>query len=156
MNKSLFLFTALSLIPLSLSAQSSNSRQVTETLECPNNKDLPQICSGIMGRSGNRDPNFWNEYDYQTVIMKAACVDQNIDSEVEIRRKIQIFWKNFEDELTCNIIGFDVGHGDVIKYAVTRKFDDFIDDVANQWKIDLNRVDPQDGTYSSRLCKTRG
>ena len=43
----------------------------------------------------------------------------------------------------CYSTQFDVRDGNILKYAVSNRFDDFIDEVI-EWGVNLNRVDEHD------------
>lgn len=144
MKKSILLITALSLLSLPLSAQIAGSGQNTGTLVCPNNNRINLLCMAInthLPESSNTSPNL---YAYQTIILNAACADPLNDAEDEVRRKVQIFWEKFQDELVCDLATFNVANGNLLKYGVNRGFNDFVHDVTNVWQVNLNRVDHSD------------
>jgi hypothetical protein len=110
---------------------------------CPNRKKLKSLCLMI----GNKISDFEggpNKYMYQTKFLEAACVDIKKDSEAVKYEKIQKAWIASENDIKCNSTRFDVRDGNILKFAVSNDFDDFITDVIN-WKVNLNRVDPTDG-----------
>ena len=111
---------------------------------CPNPKKLRGMCMLI--DSQDRDPNPQGHfvYKYQRKFLEAACVDVNKDSEAVIAQKISKVWKENESTLICNNTKFDVGNGNIIKFAVNLKFDSFITDMT-YWKVNLNKVDETDG-----------
>ena len=96
--------------------------------------------------SKEKDPNPQGHfvYKYQRKFLEAACVDVNKDSEAVIAQKISKVWKENESTLICNNTKFDVGNGNIIKFAVNLKFDSFITDMT-YWKVNLNKVDETDG-----------
>src|SRR5690606_25460053 len=57
--------------------------------------------------------------------------------------KIRDTWMVMEDELVCDSTQVDVLKGNILKYAVSNKFDDFIED-AIEWKVNLNHIDHSD------------
>ncbi len=83
-------------------------------------------------------------YLFQKKIYEAACVDYYKDSREVAFAKIRRMWLIYEDKLICNGLNFDVINGNLIKYAINTKFDDFIDVVA-EWGVNLNKVDEIDG-----------
>ncbi|SFN99368.1 hypothetical protein SAMN05421741_11623 [Paenimyroides ummariense] len=84
-----------------------------------------------------------HEYVYQTKILSAAGVS-NEDSEETIRKKVQTFWKQNEAKLICDSPDFNVPNGSIVKFAVARRFEAFIDDVTESWGVDLNKIDSSD------------
>lgn len=76
--------------------------------------------------------------------MEGACVDLGNDSKATIQSKISTFWNANEDKLKCNSTQFDVPNGNIIKFAVSMKFDEFLTDAVD-WNVNLNEVDRTDG-----------
>lgn len=115
-----------------------------EKSKCPNEKKLKNICLTIEGRTKHPSPEKHYKHLYQKKLLDAACVNLDKDNSEEVSRKVSTMWNQLENKLTCNNVAFDVPNGSIIKYAVTSKFDAFIYDVI-EWKVNLNRVDKQDG-----------
>lgn len=83
-------------------------------------------------------------YQYQTELAVAADVLES-DSEAVLNAKIRKFINANMPRLTCNMINFNPRDGNILKLAVARQFDGFINDALDQWKIDLNQIDKADG-----------
>ena len=94
--------------------------------------------------NAQKDTSGKYEFHYQKLVNEAACVDSSDADEVR-GEKIRRMWKANEDKLVCNSPRFDVQQGNVLKYAASVRFEDFLFDAAMIWKVDLNRVDPSDG-----------
>lgn len=109
---------------------------------CPNPKKIRLLCMYIHDRSEEPEESKYR-YTYQKVIHEAACVKSDDKKTVRFK-KIQDMWKKLEDQLICNNTQFSVPNGNVIKYAATTMFDEFINDVI-YWGVDLNKVDKTDG-----------
>ena len=62
-----------------------------------------------------------------------------------VQAKIQDFWKRRGPSLTCNLIGFTVRDGSILKLAVEKNSRAFLNDAVRRWKVDLNQVDASDG-----------
>lgn len=118
-------------------------RVAARSRECPSMDGLSQICSIVEAQDPEKDSNTGNTYAYQTYIQQAACADPKRDSEEEVKKKIRGLWNKFKDELICDVPSFTAPKGNLIKYAIQRRFEDFIDDVID-WGVDLNRIDPLD------------
>jgi len=80
---------------------------------------------------------------YQRKILDAACVDVSKDNEEQISQKIRRMWSASKTQLKCNNAQFDVADRNVLKFAVSSLFTDFLDD-AIYWKVELNQVDQID------------
>ncbi|MDQ8054014.1 MAG: hypothetical protein REI78_13350 [Pedobacter sp.] len=82
------------------------------------------------------------KYMYQQRFYLAAKVDTLRDNEETIAKKISAMWKVYQQTgyTACNASTFDIRDGNLLKYAVTENFDQFMED-AIKWKLDLNKVD---------------
>jgi hypothetical protein len=106
---------------------------------------MKNLCMLISGRVKDSNPLGGYKYLYQRRINEAAKVDPVNDSKEVIAKKISTMWVIAEqlNILICNSTQFDVMDGSLLKYAVSYKFTDFLEDVIN-WKISLNKVDAND------------
>lgn len=94
------------------------------------------------GRPLDPNPIGFNRYLYQRRILEADCVENETDEKKQAGQ-ISGMFDAFADRLVCSG-QFDIINGSVIKYAVNKKFDEFIDDLI-LWKVNLNHVDKGDG-----------
>lgn len=111
---------------------------------CPNPKKLRGLCMFVDSKEKDPNPQGRFVWKYQRKLLEAACADPAKDSEEEIGRKILNMWKENEATLICNNTKFDVANGNILKFAVNLKFDEFLIDAAH-WKVNLNKVDEMDG-----------
>ena len=111
---------------------------------CPNPKKLRGLCMFVSGKEEDPNPQGRFVWKYQRKLLEAACADPAKDSEEVIGRKISKLWKENESTLICNNTKFDVANGNILKFAVNLKFDEFLIDVT-RWKVNLNKVDETDG-----------
>ena len=111
---------------------------------CPNPKKLRGLCMFVDSKEKDPNPQGRFVWKYQRKLLEAACADLAKDSEEEIGRKIAKLWKDNEAILICNNTKFDVSNGNIIKFAVNLKFDEFLIDMTF-WKVNLNKVDEIDG-----------
>jgi hypothetical protein len=116
---------------------------IQASVTCPDPEKLTNICSSIS--SFDKDPTPRGEYSYmyQRKIYDAACVDFDKDSEAQIKAKIQKMWSSSDHKLKCHNLQFDVIDGNILKFAVRKRFKEFLED-AVFWKVNLNRVDESD------------
>lgn len=117
---------------------------VQEETVCPNPKKLRGLCMYVDSKEKDPKPQGRFVFKYQRKILEAACVDVKKDSEEEIGKKISAVLKENEKTLICNNLKFDVSNGNIMKFAVNLKFDEYLIDMA-QWKVDFNKVDETDG-----------
>lgn len=111
---------------------------------CPNFKKVKNLCLFVSGVNEDPTPLGNHKYVYQRKVLEASCVDIEKDSDEVKKSKISKMWAQFEAQMVCNSVQFDVQNGSIIKYAAIRNFDSFISDVI-KWKVHLNRVDESDG-----------
>ena len=114
---------------------------------CPDLERLTNICTNLSGFTKDPAPRGDYSYMYQRKIYDAACVDLQQDSEALMKRKIQEMWRIDESQprprMTCNNLQFDVVAGNILKFAVRKRFQEFLED-AEYWGVNLNRVDASD------------
>ncbi|GGH06761.1 hypothetical protein [Pedobacter zeae] len=111
-----------------------------------NLKQMQHICLivGDWTAADQQDKRF--KYLYQQRFYLAAKVDTLKDSPETIAEKISKMWNIYQQTgyTSCNASTFDVRDGNLLKYAVADKFEDFLQD-AIKWKLDLNKIDSSDG-----------
>lgn len=110
--------------------------------ECPAPGKLPAVCMAIS--NAQKDTSGQYEFHYQKLVYEAACVEPS-DSEEVRNAKVRRMWRANEDQLVCESLRFDVQQGNILKYAASVRFEDFLFDASMIWKVDLNRIDPSDG-----------
>ena len=110
-----------------------------KTQPCPNLKKLENICIYIDSRGKDPKPKGDYVYMYQRRLLDAACVDVEKDSEEVIGEKIRKMWDAAfaQQKLNCHSIQFYPSGGNILKFAVSSKFTEFIDD-AIWWKVNIN------------------
>ena len=114
---------------------------------CPDLEKIGNICLNLTNFTKDPAPRGEYSYMYQRKIYDAACVDLQKDSEALMKRKIQEMWRIDERQprprMTCNNLQFDVAAGNILKFAVSTRFQEFLED-AEYWGVNLNRVDASD------------
>lgn len=112
---------------------------------CPDIRPLDGLCSSVGTHEAAKNPVGRYRHAYQEDFIKAACVDLDRDDNDTIVRKISSMLAKFEDEkeFKCSNGQFDIPNGNILKFAVSKRFDTFIGD-AIRWKVNLNKVDPVD------------
>ena len=82
---------------------------------------------------------------YKEKLLQMSCVDIIKDSPETIKAKVQCMWKKYYAEFGCDNTGFLVPQGNILKYAVNKEFELFIDGVVEDFGLDINIKDPADG-----------
>lgn len=107
-----------------------------------NFKKMQNICLIVGARTLPEEDGTRFKYMYQQRFYLAAKVDTLHDNEQVISKKIAAMWKVYQQTgyTACNASTFDIRDGNLLKYAVAEKFDQFMED-AIKWKLDLNKID---------------
>ena len=135
--------------------------QMATSSQCPNASRLRHICMSIDDRVEDPQPLAAHyKYEYERMILEAACVSIQADTEAVQNRKVQQMWRQLEGRLTCSGTSFEVQNGSLIKFAINSLFDDFIENIQN-WGVNLNKVDDSDGKtpldyLRDKISRSRG
>ncbi|MBO9674622.1 MAG: hypothetical protein J7577_14340 [Sphingobacteriaceae bacterium] len=110
-----------------------------------NLKKMQNICMIVADRTPPEEYGSRFKYMYQQRFYLAAKVDTLKDNAQTIAEKISSMWKIYQQTgyTGCNASTFDIREGNLLKYAVAEKFEDFLLD-AIKWKLDLNKIDQYD------------
>jgi hypothetical protein len=107
--------------------------------------DVQELCAGVMSQTLENEPQHDSVlYMYQSEIYDAAGVVRR-DTEAQVNAKVRKLLNANMPRLLCTGIGAVPNNGNLLKTAVSRMSDDFIDYVLEDWKLDLNQVDAVDG-----------
>lgn len=106
---------------------------------------MRNFCLLISNRPKDNHPGCGYKYLYQHRLFEAARIDTANDSKEVIGKKIAAMWAVCDqlDLLLCSSTQFDVTKGNLLKWAVSYQFDDFIVDLF-KWKVQLNKIDESD------------
>lgn len=111
----------------------------------PTAPNASEICSAVDSQTLELQPRYANNiYRYQAAFADAAGVTPN-DSELVVNSKIAAWLNANMHLLLCEQFNFTPVHGNLLKLAIARQSDPFIDDALRAWHIDLNQVDAVDG-----------
>ena len=124
-------------------ASATSTESVVLDEGCPKKQYLAQICNAVASETPAQEGSA-ERYLYQTNILAAACVTADGGSESSAR-KIQHLWDREADSFHCSANEFNVPHGSILKYAVSRQSKAFLNDAIYTWKLNLNQVDASDG-----------
>jgi hypothetical protein len=109
------------------------------------NLNVEDLCSVVANQNPETDPAKGTRFHYQTLMFRAAGVRPGVDSPESTREKMQLFWNRHQHELNCNLLNSTVD-GHILRLAMDRAAREFVNDVVRRWRLDLNHVDPRDGT----------
>ena len=112
--------------------------------ECPNQLNVPDFCAAVSNPLTELHPSHPSiRYQYQSMVFQAACITPS-DTEITIKSKVQNFWNRYHDALACSQTDFNPNNGNILKLAVSRQSNRFIDDAISKWNVGLNHVDSVD------------
>lgn len=83
-------------------------------------------------------------YRYQQMLADVAGVGSTDPADL-YNAKIARWVDSNMPKLLCNSINFNPRNGNLLKLAVARQNNSFIDDALTDWKINLNQIDATDG-----------
>ena len=113
-------------------------------VDCPNQIHVGNFCAAVESQAIELEPKHDSVmYQYQTLVYNASCVEAG-DSESVIKAKVQNFWNKYHDTLLCKPVNFVPQNGSILKLAVSRQAEPFIDDSIRNWAVSLNHVDKVD------------
>lgn len=113
--------------------------------EVANAKSIGDWLCGAVGDGEETDFDSENLYVHQDIILSLADVREG-DSEQQIRQKVAAAWSEKVSRVYCE--NFDFKGGSLIRYAIHKRSDAFVDDVLKVWRVSpayLNERDPKDG-----------
>jgi len=84
-------------------------------------------------------------YWYEKTLWEISCADPKRDTFEEAKAKIQCMWNKYKELLACDVPGFDISNGNVLKYAIAKSFPDPVLDTPKTYGLDINFKDPVDG-----------
>jgi len=128
--------------------------------ECPAAINVAALCNEVNDMLQPPGLPDGLRYGYQYRIRTSACV-VSADPPQVVQSKIRDFWKRRQSSLTCNLLGFSVRNGSILKLALERDNMAFLDDAVRRWKVDLNYVDAADNRTvldyaQDELVRTKG
>ncbi len=124
------------------------------------NTEVVTICLSVAEQMNEVDETVGTRFHYQTRLFRAAGVDPRRDSADQRRDRMQWWWSAHQSQLHCNLLNSTVS-GNILKLAIDRSSNEFINDVVRRWGVDLNYRERQDGTtvldfIESELIKAAG
>lgn len=135
------------MLAIDSSMASGGADPAVPSTACPDKAKLRNMCLAVGNQM--KDITVQNsqfEFLYQRKFHEAACI-QDADTPEQQFSKYRQMWNEFKNakELHCTNMHFDVDQGNILKYAVAKKFEEFIYD-AIKWRLDLNWIDSDDQT----------
>eukprot|EP01038_Epipyxis_sp_PR26KG_P014450 gene14450-19391_t len=101
-----------------------------------------QLCDAVNSQIEETiDFEIGTRFNYQSRMYHYSFAHPRRDPPLHLAKKIQHFWAENQNLLTCNLLGFSAQGGSVLKLAIARNSADFIDDVVHWWGLWLNWLD---------------
>lgn len=144
---------------LALAGAGKACAQQTGTYSVDNPDDIRHLCHAVdgqvlndkgiafirePGRIGQFPPPGRNYRVYEDIFHSMAGVIPG-DTPEMIKAKMQAFWLRDRAKLKCQMLGFSITGGNILKLAVEKNSHLVLGDVTRRWNLDLNLVDPADG-----------
>lgn len=113
----------------------------------PSEIDFKKFCNLIFSRVvPNPDSPYASQqhsFEFENSLWKMSCAKPDDDEETAIK-KVQVMWSKYKQEFTCDVSGFTVTNGGLLKYSVFVSFHDFIRTLVLDYDLDINFVDKSD------------
>ncbi len=98
-----------------------------------------EICNFVSNQLSADDLSI--RYVYRERIYKLASANPRRDPPDYLARKIQHLWARQNQDFRCHQLGFSVVDGGILKMAIERNANEFINDVVRRWRLWLNSRD---------------
>lgn len=105
-----------------------------DSCDKPDDSKFTSICY----RVGQRDSGLLADLN------EMSCVKPT-DSSSDKQAKVQRLWTKYREYFGCDSSGFPVEYGNILKYSVHKNYYLFVDQVIDNYKLDINFKDPSDG-----------
>lgn len=97
------------------------------------------LCVRVANPGWVADDRGIERWTHQIWLFEAAGVDAQQDSREVVREKMQHWWSRYQHGFRCNLLNSS-GPKHILKLAVETGSQEFINDVARRWQVDLNFV----------------
>ena len=155
------LTTGLAAVTIPLPPAAAQSSVQIEDVCDANEADAGRLCNAVNDQTEETiDISFGTRFNYQTRILTHSSANPHRDPSGHIAKKVQHFWAVNNDDLTCNLLGFGVRGGSILKLAIERDSSDVINDVVRRWGLWPNGRDNTGQTIldfiESEMERSRG
>lgn len=111
--------------------------------QCPNQVNIADLCVAVSDKVNQPNSTFKTKFAYQNLVYRASCVEPS-DTPETVKSKVQVFWNRFHAQINCSQLGFSVKEGNILKLAVERDSQEFVEEALLDWQVSLNHVDKTD------------
>lgn len=108
----------------------------------PTEGDIKFLCSNIGSRSKDEAEDSRFFYLYEKTLWQMSGARADVDTEDMAKRKVRLMWDLHHDALACDAPG--LRNGNLLKYGVYNYFIHFIKELAIDYQLNLNFIDPSD------------
>lgn len=140
---------SLFFLAASLTFISSFGAAAAYAQETTTKAELKQFCDDIFtGEAPKLDQSKWKyqfKYNYEYRIWKLAGADPLVDTEETAIPKIQKWYDKYKLQLVCDVDGFSVSNGSLLKYSIYKDFTHLIESFVLVYDLDINVIDISDG-----------
>ena len=119
--------------------------------------DVMRLCNEVNDQlQGGGD----DIYNYRVRLYINSSANPRRDPPGHVARKIQHLWIAHSGQLTCNLLGFSIRRGSLIKLAVEKNAREFLNDTLRRWRVGVNDRDVSGETpldyIENQLSRSRG
>jgi len=145
--KLLFIFLFFSVLFSNAQTTTAKKTSVLDK-DCPppTINDYKAICAHIATRAKDNQNNYYfTDYAYEKKLLQMSCADLDLDSEEIVKKKLQFFWNKYKTKCKCDSLDFILSNGNILKYALSQKMPEVIENLADTYGLNINFIDPADG-----------
>jgi len=84
-------------------------------------------------------------YAFERSLWEMSCAKAGSDSEEKAKEKIRKMWNKYKLCFACDMLGFSVPNGNILKLSMDSAFPDFVDMMVRDYKVVYDFKDPADG-----------
>lgn len=119
--------------------------------------DVGRLCNEVSEQlqAGGADA-----FNYRVRLYTHSSANPRRDPPSHLARKIQHLWIANSQQLACNLVGFSVRRGNIMKLAVEKNAREFLNDTLRRWRVGMNDRDATGETpldyIAAEMARARG
>ena len=106
--------------------------------------EVNNLCFAVAEQVRESEGSAGTPFVYQAILYTAAGI-QASDQPETIRASMQQFWVRNQDRLYCNELNSALRETHLLRLAIDRNANEFLNDVVRRWRVDLNHIDRRSG-----------
>lgn len=130
-------------IALTIGSSYASAAQMPPPTRSPTVRETRALCSDVATRGKDNSESSVFVYEYERTLWGIVDANPSTDSASAVLPRIQRMWAAHHLDFKCNSAGMQ--NGNILSYAVQHDFADLILDLAKNYRLDINFIDPAVG-----------